>query len=112
MNHAILCTHIMYVLYYTYISTGKHALMQLGKTSGRSSVSIAVDVAMNLMGITPKFTLDKLWDNITQYNCGTWGQCRKFHQFIRSRIELALVKCLIESSPVERLPRRHSVGPG
>ena len=62
------------------------AFMQLGKTSGKSSISIAVDVTTNLMimkGITPKFTLDELRDNITQYNCGTRGQSRKFHQLDR-----------------------------
>ena len=68
MNHAILCT-LIYVCTLLYIHTFPqvHAFTQLGKTSGRSSVSIAVDVTTNLMiikGITPKFVLDELRDNI------------------------------------------------
>ena len=79
---------------YTYftIVISKHlfpqirAFMQLGKNAGKSSISVAVDVATNMMmqkGITPKFTLDELRDNITQYNCGTRGQSRRFHQLDR-----------------------------
>ena len=45
-----------------------------------------MDVAAGLMlkkGITPKFTLDDLRDNITQYNCGARAQSRRFHQLDR-----------------------------
>ena len=44
---------------------------------------MAVDVATNLMqkkGITAKFTLEELRDNITQYKCGCRGQSRKFNE--------------------------------
>lgn len=38
------------------------AFLQLGKNAGKPSISVAVDVATDLMtrnGITPKFTLDE-----------------------------------------------------
>ena len=44
---------------------------------------MAVDVAAQLMknkGITPKFTLIELRDNITEHDCGHRGQSRKFNQ--------------------------------
>ena len=47
---------------------------------------MAVDVATNLMvkkGITPKFTLDELRDNITLYSCGSRCQSCRFHQLDR-----------------------------
>ena len=59
------------------------SFLQLGKCSGKDSISIAVDVASKLMisnGMTLKFTLDDLRDNITLNKCGSRGQSRKFHQ--------------------------------
>ena len=59
------------------------AFLQLGKNNGQDSISIAVDVAsrlMNKQGLTLKFTLEELRDNITQYKCGVRGQSRRFHQ--------------------------------
>ena len=35
---------------------------------------------MNKKGLTLKFTLEELRDNITQYKCGVRGQCRRFYQ--------------------------------
>ena len=54
----------------------------MGKHSGQDSISVAVDVATNLMqikGITAKFTLEELRDNITTDKCGCRGQSRKFN---------------------------------
>jgi len=55
----------------------------LGKTHGQDSISVAVDVASKLMnkkGLTLKFTLEELHDNISQYKCGVRGQSHRFHQ--------------------------------
>lgn len=68
-------------------NTQVRAFLQLGRNAGKPSISVAVDVATDLMvkkGITPKFTLDDLRDNITHYNCGARGQSRKFHQLDRN----------------------------
>jgi len=54
----------------------------VGKQSGQDSISVAVDVATNLMqikGITAKFTLDELRDNISTDKCGCRGQSRRFN---------------------------------
>ena len=59
------------------------AFLQFGKNAGKDSNSVAVDVATDLMmkkGITPKFTLDELRDNISEHKCGARGQSCKFHQ--------------------------------
>ena len=59
------------------------AFLQLGKNDGKNSIAIAVDVAIKLMrqnGLTPKFTVEELRDNITQQSCGVRGQGRKFNQ--------------------------------
>ena len=58
------------------------AFLQCGRSAGKESISIAVDVATNLMakkGITPKFTLDDLRDSITQHECGARAQSRRFN---------------------------------
>ncbi len=39
---------------------------------------------MKNKGITPKFTLIELRDNITEYNCGHRGQSCKFNQLDRN----------------------------
>ena len=59
------------------------SFLQLGKNAGKDSVGIAVDVATDLMskkGITVKFTIQDLRDNINKYNCGARAQCRKFNK--------------------------------
>ena len=38
---------------------------------------------MNQKGITPKFTLSDLRDNITQFNCGDRGQSHKLYKLDR-----------------------------
>ena len=66
---------------YTHHQT--RSFLQLGKCSGKDSISVAVDVASKLMiskGMTLKFTLDDLRDNISLNKCGSRGQSRKFHQ--------------------------------
>lgn len=63
------------------------AFLQLGKNAGKDSISVAVDVATELMekkGITPKFTTDELRDMISQSKCGTRGQSRTFHKLDRT----------------------------
>ena len=52
--------------------------MQLGKQSGRESISVAVEVATKLMscnGITPKFSLNDFRDNMKSHlDCGIRSQ--------------------------------------
>ena len=58
------------------------AFLQLGKNAGKDSISVAVDVATDLMekkSITPKFTTDELRD-MSQSKCGARGQSRTFHK--------------------------------
>ena len=52
------------------------AFLQLGKNAGKDSISVAVDVATELMekkGIIPKFTTDKMRDMVSQSKCGARG---------------------------------------
>lgn len=63
------------------------SFLQLGKSSGKTSIAIAVDVATALMqqkAITPKFTLTDLRDQISQFQCGARGQSRKFNSLDRN----------------------------
>jgi len=58
------------------------AFLQVGTHGGQDSISVAVDVASNLMvkrGVVIKFTLEELRDNISKYQCGCRGQSRKFN---------------------------------
>ena len=62
------------------VYTQARAFLQVGKHAGLDSISVAVDVATNMMskrGVTAKFTIDELRDNITKYQCGCRGQSRK-----------------------------------
>ena len=59
------------------------SFLQLGTNDRKESISLAVDVATNLMrrkSITPKFTIDELRDCITTFKCGSRVQSRRFHQ--------------------------------
>ena len=85
MNNSILFGYTLHCLLDTVLTPYMQvrAFLQLGKTAGRESISVVVDVATSLMdtkGITPKFTIDELRDMVSQYNCGTRGQSRTFHQ--------------------------------
>ena len=60
------------------------SFLQLGKTGGKDSISIAVEVASKLMtvnGFTLKLTQEELRDSIAENKCGsTKPQSCKFHQ--------------------------------
>jgi len=56
--------------------------LQVGTHGGQDSISVAVDVASNLMaqtGVVMKFTTEELRDSISKYQCGCRGQSRKFN---------------------------------
>ena len=56
--------------------------MQIGTHAREDSISVAVDVATNLMvktGVIVKFTVEELRDNISKYQCGCKGQSCKFN---------------------------------
>ena len=58
------------------------SFLQLGKSSGKDSISIAVNVASKMMitnGMTLKFTLEEICNNISQDNCGSRAQSRRFN---------------------------------
>ena len=78
-----LCTMCMHLLFIIHMHTQVRAFLQLGKCSGAPSISVAATTLMIKKGITPKFTLDDLRDNITLYSCGSRGQSRRFHQLDR-----------------------------
>ena len=62
--------------------------MQLGKQSGRESISVAVEVATKLMsckGITPIFSLNDFRDNIPT-DCGVRSQSRVFTRLNQDNI--------------------------
>lgn len=59
------------------------SFLQVEKLEGKNSISIAVEVVSKLMtakGLTVKFTLEELRDNIAENKCGTKAQSRKFYQ--------------------------------
>jgi len=88
MYSSILFGYILHCLLDTVLTPYMqvHAFLQLGKNAGKDSISVAVDVATDLMdkkGITPKFTIDELRDMVSQCNCSARGQSRTFHQLDR-----------------------------
>ncbi len=69
---------------------------------------MAVDVAAQLMknkGITPKFTLIELRDNITEHDCGHRGQSRKFNQLDRN-LKFSGAKVSLKVPVIHPLKRR------
>ena len=89
MYSSILFGYILHCLLDTVLTPYMqvHAFLQLlGKNTGKDSISVAVDVATDLMdkkGITPKFTIDEFRDMVFQRNCSARGQSRTFHQLDR-----------------------------
>ena len=59
------------------------SFLQVEKLEGKNSISIAVEVASKLMtakGLTVKFTLEELRDNIAENKCGAKAQSHKVYQ--------------------------------
>lgn len=80
-QHQVAIAFLAILLFYIILQA--RSFLQVGKHSGQESISVAVDVAVDLMekkGITAKFTLQELRDNITQHKCGCRGQSRKFNE--------------------------------
>ena len=68
--------------------------LQLGKQNGKPSVAIAVDICARLMqraGMTAKFGLADLRDNISADKCGVRAQVRTFFQLEENGVWLGEV---------------------
>ena len=64
------------------------SFLQIGKTGGKDSISIAVEVASKLIivqGLTLKFTQEELRGSSTENKCGTTAQSHKFYQLDQYR---------------------------
>ena len=68
------------ILYMFTMHMQVHSFLQIGKCSGKDSISIAVDVASNLMTKKGLTILEELRDNISDMQCGLKAQTRRFHQ--------------------------------